>query len=64
MTEQWVTPVDGKMCGRCWVLAGLYFPAGVGPRPPLHEGCRCRRMPVPPAQPERGHEVQRESLAV
>ena len=61
------------MCGRCWVLAGLYFPAGVGPRPPLREGCRCRRVPVsdrsqsePPQPMQLGHgdEVERESLAV
>ena len=44
--ERWETPVDVRMCGRCWVLAGLCFRRGEGPVAPLHEGCRCAQRVV------------------
>lgn len=43
--ERWVLTPSVATCYGCRYLAGVGpFRAGVGPRPPLHEHCRCRRL--------------------
>lgn len=42
--EQWRTQFTEFTCARCAALDGALFRKGEGPRPPLHEHCRCRRV--------------------
>lgn len=42
--DVWVTASDKLVCARCASLAGRLFRRGHGPRPPLHDECRCRRV--------------------
>jgi len=44
--ERWQSMQDNRECPGCRFLDGLVFPAGEGPRPPLHAGCRCFRWEV------------------
>lgn len=47
MIERWATdPNAEETCFGCFFLDGAVFPAGEGPRPRLHEGCRRERVPV------------------
>lgn len=41
--EVWVTAFSPGTCITCRGLHGKLFRQGEGPRPPLHEHCRCSR---------------------
>jgi hypothetical protein len=41
--ERWQTRGDERVCPICGPLAGMEFPGGAGPTPPLHPNCRCQR---------------------
>jgi hypothetical protein len=43
--ERW-TAAGWNTCAGCASLHGTVWPAGKGPMPPLHERCRCLRLPV------------------
>jgi hypothetical protein len=42
--DTWHTSDGPSTCARCRALDGTRWPAGVGPVPPLHPNCRCRRV--------------------
>ena len=44
--DEWITMRDERVCPECGPLHGQWFRQGVGPHPPLHSGCRCRRRLV------------------
>lgn len=44
LTETWFAVIDGRTCQPCELLDGTVWPVHVGPRPPLHEHCRCVRV--------------------
>lgn len=44
--EEFAAILDSKTSVICRSLDGQKFPVGVGPRPPLHFGCRSRMLPV------------------
>lgn len=52
MKEQWVTQDDTRVCPICQPLDGKIFEHGEGPVPPLHEHCRCVRIPIENPGPE------------
>lgn len=41
---RWRTAEDERVCPECGPLDGVAWPAGTGPEPPLHNGCRCERL--------------------
>ena len=41
--EQWGASDDGRVCAGCRYLEGRIWFSTEGPRPPLHNGCRCVR---------------------
>lgn len=53
--EQWVSAGDRRVCDRCRRLHGHIYREDQGPRPPLHDDCRCWRrfhhVELPPGQP-------------
>lgn len=44
--EEWTTVRDTAVCAECAALDGQRFEVGKGPQNPLHEGCRCDRIPA------------------
>jgi hypothetical protein len=44
--EEWTAVRDTNTCVECAALDGQRFEVGRGPQNPLHEGCRCDRIPV------------------
>src|SRR5690606_37859685 len=42
--EEYRTAQDERVCPVCGPLHGARYIEGVGPQPPLHPGCRCRRV--------------------
>lgn len=44
--ERWEVKQDGRVCAGCRFMANRLFLVGEGPRPPLHDGCRCWRATV------------------
>lgn len=42
----WIATLDGRTCPRCAALHGQRFAVGEGPRPPLHQNCRCQTTPA------------------
>lgn len=44
--ERWVAVLDEDTCDRCRQLHGQEFRKGEGPQPPLHDECRCKRVPA------------------
>jgi len=42
----WLATLDKRTCLSCAALDGEQFAIGVGPRSPLHIGCRCPMLPV------------------
>ncbi len=42
--ERWETRADERVCGQCGPKHGQLYEQGKGPQPPLHYGCRCRRV--------------------
>jgi hypothetical protein len=45
--EEWTTVRDTDVCVACAALDGQRYEVGQGPQNPLHEECRCDRIPVP-----------------
>jgi hypothetical protein len=44
--ERWEAADDGRVCAGCRYLEGRVWFTAEGPRPPLHNGCRCVRRRV------------------
>jgi hypothetical protein len=44
--ERWGASDDGRVCAGCRYLEGRVWFSAEGPRPPLHDGCRCVRRRV------------------
>ena len=40
---RWRTAEDERVCPECGPLDWVAWPEGEGPRPPLHDRCRCVR---------------------
>jgi hypothetical protein len=44
---RWTQTFTDATCHGCIYLNGTPFRLEVGPEPPLHEHCRCRRLVIP-----------------
>lgn len=44
--EAYVATLDARTTPECRALDGQVFPVGKGPKPPIHFGCRSRRIPI------------------
>jgi hypothetical protein len=42
--ETWAITADERTCKECLSMLGQVWREGEGPQPPLHPGCRCRRV--------------------
>lgn len=65
--ELYVAILDGNTTPRCRVRHGKMYPVGAGDIPPLHVGCRSRRVPVLKGSdfeiPSYGQWLRRQSAA-
>lgn len=44
--DEYRTAGDERVCPECGPLHGAWFESGFGPYPPLHDNCRCARVPI------------------
>lgn len=55
--EEYIATLDGRTTIECAANDGKVFAFGAGPRPPLHFGCRSRRIPVTKSWRELGFKI-------